>query len=806
MPTADNQLERPTVPDRITGSSRLVAARRGLLAVLVAAVALVTFGGRPLAGHTASAQAATIAHGTKVVAYRGLRLKVPVSWPVYKVSASSTTCLRFNRHAVYLGTPGTSQSCPVSAAGRTEAIAVAPLSGSAAATSIADPELLGGTSTQIVSKAHHVVVSATWNSDPSVIAQALGLTSVSALQSLASTSQSQLAADAHARFRSHANLAAYDTTSVGTTTTPALPVASTIGAVFNGEGFDACTAPSTKSMSDWLASPFRAVGVYIGGANMGCSQPNLTSSWVSTESAAGWHLIPIYVGLQAPGACSKCASIIASTAASEGKAAAVNAVAEAQTLGIGTGNPLYLDVEAYSRSSANSAMVLSYIEAWTEELHAYGYLAGAYSSDASGITDLASEAGTGYVEPDDIWFANWNNAANVQDSAAPTSVWPAGKRLHQYEGAHNASYDGATINIDADYIDGATAAAGGGAATAAALPTASTTPAVTGAPVKGVTLKVQHARWSGTPTSYAYRWQLCNSTQTTCATIKGATHSTYKVTAADVGHRVTVIEQAANAAGAGTQVTSSASGVVRRSSAGWLLYSRTGNVYNSQFEPFYGSPAASKVTLPSPIIGLAQSSAGYWLVAKNGKVYSYGNAAKLPALAAHSNVVGIVAAATGGYWLYTSSGHVYNSRHAHWYGSLPSVHVTNHSVVGMAATPDGHGYWLVTSGGRVYAFGDAAPKVAPSGAKAPIVGIAAASGRGYWLVGANGRIYCSRGVHFYGSIAANGIKTTSVVGIVPTSGHNGYWLVMSTGTVYKFGAAGRFPAVSVGKNVITGAA
>ena len=54
-------------------------------------------------------------------------------------------------------------------------------------------------------------------------------------------------------------------------------------------------------MSAWGASGYRAIGVYIGGTNMACAQPNLNSAWVSGQSAAGWHLIPIYVGLQAPG-------------------------------------------------------------------------------------------------------------------------------------------------------------------------------------------------------------------------------------------------------------------------------------------------------------------------------------------------------------------------------------------------------------------------------------------------------------------------------------------------------------------------
>jgi hypothetical protein len=55
-------------------------------------------------------------------------------------------------------------------------------------------------------------------------------------------------------------------------------------------------------MAAWrAASPYRAIGIYIGGNNRGCTQGNLTPDWVRTEVAAGWHLIPLYVGPQASG-------------------------------------------------------------------------------------------------------------------------------------------------------------------------------------------------------------------------------------------------------------------------------------------------------------------------------------------------------------------------------------------------------------------------------------------------------------------------------------------------------------------------
>ena len=134
-------------------------------------------------------------------------------------------------------------------------------------------------------------------------------------------------------------------------------------------------------MTAWSASPYRAIGVYIGGTNMACSQGNLTANWVAHEWAAGWHLMPIYVGLQAPGNSCGCAPISSSTsqAASQGTSAAIDAVTHAQAIGIGAGNPIYDDMEAYSNGEQHvrgGARVP--VGAWTTELHAEGYGSGVY--------------------------------------------------------------------------------------------------------------------------------------------------------------------------------------------------------------------------------------------------------------------------------------------------------------------------------------------------------------------------------------------------------------------------------------------
>jgi len=270
------------------------------------------------------------------------------------------------------------------------------------------------------------------------------------------SSQQRCPADAMGRRRA----ILVEPSSAGASALPSLArraTSSAGGSVFTGLGFDACSAPSSRSMAAWEDSPYRAIGVYIGGINRACSQPNLTADWVAAQTEAGWHLIPTYVGLQAPtSACSSCAKLTSSQATAQGAAAAVDAVEEAAAVAMGPGSPIYFDMESYSQTSSASAATLAFLEAWTVKLHSLGYISGVYSSSASGIEDLANQIGSGYELPDDLWIANWNGQQNTADSVVPASAWNPHRRIHQYRGGHNETYGGITINIDNNYVDGET--------------------------------------------------------------------------------------------------------------------------------------------------------------------------------------------------------------------------------------------------------------------------------------------------------------------------------------------------------------
>ena len=242
---------------------------------------------------------------------------------------------------------------------------------------------------------------------------------------------------------------------------PPPPPPPPLGTVYTGPGFDACDAPSTATMSAWLTSPYRAIGIYIGGGNRTCyAQPNLNAAWVQAVRTQGWKLIPIYVGLQAP--CTTAwgvATIDPGLEYAEGVAAANDAVAKQSALGIGGGTPVYYDMEHYNADATCRGTVRQFMNGWIAQLHNLGFLAGIYSSASSGIADMSNAIGNpSYYLPDEIWFAHWNGdpSTNEPNQAwLPNSTWTNHQRTHQYLGGHNEVFGGVTINVDSNYLDGA---------------------------------------------------------------------------------------------------------------------------------------------------------------------------------------------------------------------------------------------------------------------------------------------------------------------------------------------------------------
>ena len=84
-------------------------------------------------------------------------------------------------------------------------------------------------------------------------------------------------------------------------------------------------------------------------------------------------------------------------------------------------------MEAYQTGDAACrAGVLAFMSAWTAQLHDLGYLSGFYSSMGSGVADqVANYAAPGYVRPDYLDFARWDNVATLTDPAIPAELLDA---------------------------------------------------------------------------------------------------------------------------------------------------------------------------------------------------------------------------------------------------------------------------------------------------------------------------------------------------------------------------------------------
>lgn len=241
---------------------------------------------------------------------------------------------------------------------------------------------------------------------------------------------------------------------------------------FTGYGFDQCETVSQKTMDTWLrTSPFLAVGVYISGKSRACrTQANLTPTWVDTQLRNGWRILPITLGPQSScvGRFPRYGPTIDPTiresstngyaaARKQGTAEAQSAVAAAKKLGIAVKSTLWYDLEGWSPVSDVSCResALSFLQAWTKELHRLGYVSGVYSSAGSGmvILDKARINRPTYVLPDYIWIARWDGVANTSTSYISEAGWNPHRRVKQYQGGHNETWGGVTVNIDRNFLD-----------------------------------------------------------------------------------------------------------------------------------------------------------------------------------------------------------------------------------------------------------------------------------------------------------------------------------------------------------------
>jgi hypothetical protein len=258
-----------------------------------------------------------------------------------------------------------------------------------------------------------------------------------------------------------------------------------------------------------------------------------------------------------------------------------------------------------------------------------------------------------------------------------------------------------------------------------------------------------------------------------------------------VGNTIWVTEDFEQAASA-PAAPSTAQSVPGNPTQGYWLVARDGGIFSFGTVGFHGSTGGNR--LNQPIVGMAaHPGGGYWFVAADGGVFAFdapffGSAGGSPL---NQPIVGMASTPSGnGYWLVARDGGIFSYGDAGFFGSTGGTRL-NQPIVGMTATPSGRGYWLVARDGGIFSYGDAGFFGSTGGTRLnqPIVSMAATkSGRGYWFVAADGGIFNYGDAGFFGSAGGQSLGAP-VVGMTAAPNGGGYRLTTANGVVLTFGAA-----------------
>jgi hypothetical protein len=97
------------------------------------------------------------------------------------------------------------------------------------------------------------------------------------------------------------------------------------------------------------------------------------------------------------------------------------------------------------------------------------------------------------------------------------------------------------------------------------VPRVASRPSAVGQALQGRTLSARRGRWLNPTAFFTYQWERCNAGGASCAPIASAVSAVYRLTAADVGHRIRLAVVAGNSSGASARSISPRTGIVQLS-------------------------------------------------------------------------------------------------------------------------------------------------------------------------------------------------------------------------------------------------
>jgi RHS repeat-associated protein len=276
-----------------------------------------------------------------------------------------------------------------------------------------------------------------------------------------------------------------------------------------------------------------------------------------------------------------------------------------------------------------------------------------------------------------------------------------------------------------------------------AMPANTEAPKLTGTALVGTPLNVSTGTWSGSPVSYAFEWQQCNSVGTECVPILGATNATYTPQLSDAGHAIRARVSALNGGGAPSIVTS-ATGVVKLDeeyamAANSQPYGITSGPDKNLWLANYGTSKIAKMTTAGALTEYALPTGSnpfaiapgpdekLWFTdygtSKIGKISTAGAVTEY-ALPANSGVYGIAAGADKNLWFAESQtnkiGKITTSGTITEYALDPIL--ANGQPFSITAGPDGNVWFTELAGnriGKITPTGSITEYPLPTGLKSP---------------------------------------------------------------------------------------